>query len=43
MHLIHYKPVYAEVVARFTVRQWPVESELHAPWKDALFAQYTPS
>ena len=26
----HYKPVYAKVVARFTVRQWLVESKLHA-------------
>ena len=40
MHLIHFEAVYAEAVARFTVRHWPVESKL---WKDAHFPQYKPS
>ena len=43
MHLLHYKPVYAKVVAHFTVGHWLLESKLRALWKDALFAQCTPS
>ena len=40
---LHYKPVYGKVVAHFTVGHWLLESKFHALWKDALFAQCTPS
>ena len=43
MHLIHFEAVYAEAVACFTVRDWPLESKLRALWKDAHFALYKPS